>query len=176
MRGGVVTLEENGAERMVSLSSGEGTPIWFLNSLAVIKATAANTDGAYGLLESLVPPGFSPPMHVHHREDESFWVLEGEFTFRCGDRSVRGTPGSFFCLPRGVPHSFVVESDTPGRLLTLLTPGGGEQFFIEMGRPAERAELPTAAPLDRERLARVAGQFGMEIVGPPLARSPRRAG
>jgi mannose-6-phosphate isomerase-like protein (cupin superfamily) len=160
----------------MSLSSGEGTPIWFLNNLTMIKATAGNTGGAYGLLESLVPPGFSAPMRVHHREDESFWVLEGEFTFRCGGRSVRGTPGSFVILPRDVPHSFVVESDSPGRLLTLLTPGGGEQFFIEMGRPAERAEFPTAAPLDRERLARVAAQFGMEIVGPPLARSSTRAG
>jgi mannose-6-phosphate isomerase-like protein (cupin superfamily) len=154
----------------IIVGAGEGTPIWFVNSLARIKATARSTGGAYGLLESVIPPGFSPPLHVHHREDESFWVLEGEFTFLCGGNSVRALPGTYVFLPRGVPHSFVVEGDAPGRLLTMLTPGGGEGFFIEAGRPAEQESLPPSAPVDVAMLQRVARKFDMELVGPPMQR------
>jgi len=159
-------------ESTVILGAGDGTPIWFLNSLARIKATAQDTGGAYGLLESLIPPGFSPPLHVHRREDESFWVLEGEFTFVCGGKAVRAQAGTYVFLPRGVPHSFVVEGDAPGRLLTMLTPGGGERFFIEAGRPAEQDSLPPAAPVDVATLQRIARKFDMELVGPPM--QPRR--
>jgi quercetin dioxygenase-like cupin family protein len=159
------------AARIALLGLGEGTPIWFLNSLTFVKATADITGGAYGLLESHIPPGFSPPMHVHHREDEAFWVLDGVFTFCCGRDRARAQPGCFIFLPRGIPHSFVVEGDTSGRLLTLLSPGGGERFFVEAGRPAARASLPPAAPIDRDHLARVAHRFGIELVGPPLTPS-----
>jgi mannose-6-phosphate isomerase-like protein (cupin superfamily) len=170
MGAGAEMRERSSAESTVILGAGDGRPIWFLNSLARVKATAQTTGGAYGLLESLIPPGFSPPLHVHHREDESFWVLEGEFTFRCGEQSVRALPGAYVFLPRGVPHSFVVEGDTPGRILTMLTPGGGEEFFIEAGRPAEQESLPPSAPVDVAMLQRVARKFDMELVGPPLQR------
>jgi mannose-6-phosphate isomerase-like protein (cupin superfamily) len=147
-----------------------------LNNRMTIKATGASTGGAFGLVESLVAQGFSPPLHVHHREDESFWVLEGELTMRCGDESFRATAGSFVFLPRGVPHTFVVESETPARMLTLLTPGGGEGVFIDGGRPAEGPGLPPAAPPDIEKLKRVSEQYGAEIIGPPMkpSRSPMR--
>ena len=91
---------------------------------------------------------------------------------RCGDRTFAATAGSFVWLPRGVPHTFVVEGDRPARMLTLLTPGGGEGVFIEGGRPAENDGLPPAAPPDIDRLKRVSARFGAEIVGPPMA--PRR--
>ena len=149
----------------------EGRAIWFLTNRMTIKATGASTGGAFGLVESLVAPGFSPPLHVHHREDESFWVLEGEVTMRCGDESFRAGPGAFVFLPRDVPHTFVVEGDAPARMLTLLTPGGGEGVFIEGGRPAEGDGLPPAAPPDIERLKRVSERYGAEIVGPPMAPS-----
>src|SRR5919107_970200 len=136
MHGGTMVMDEHTAPAVeragdttaatapaVVLGPGEGTPVWFLGNLMVVKATARSTNGAYGLLESLVAAGASPPLHVHHREDESFWVLEGEATFICGDQRFRASPGSFVFLPRGVPHTFVVESSTPARWLTLLTPG-----------------------------------------------------
>src|SRR5215471_11428574 len=104
------------------LRPDEGRAIWFLSNRMTIKATGASTGGAFGLVESLVAPGFSPPLHVHHREDESFWVVEGE---------------------------------VPARMLTLLTPGGGEGVFIEGGRPAEGDGLPPAGPPDIEKLKRV---------------------
>lgn len=159
------------------LGPHEGQPIWFLANRMTVKATAASTNGAYGLLESLIAPGFSPPLHVHHREDEAFWVLEGDLTMRCGDQTFRVGPGAFVFLPRDVPHTFVVEGEAPARMLTLLTPGGGEGVFIDGGRPAEHEGLPPAAPPDIPALKRVSERYGAEIVGPPLAPSAgRRAG
>jgi mannose-6-phosphate isomerase-like protein (cupin superfamily) len=150
------------------MSPGDGPAIWFLRNRMTIKATAASTGGAFGLVESLIAPGFSPPLHVHHREDESFWVLEGEVSMRCGDRTFRAAAGSFVFLPRDVPHTFVVEGDTPARMLTLLTPGGGEGVFIDGGRPAEHEGLPPETPPDIDALKRVSERYGAEIVGPPL--------
>lgn len=157
------------AEDASVLGPGEGPAIWFLRNRMTIKATARSTGGAYGLVESLIAPGFSPPLHVHHREDEAFWVLEGELSMRCGERTFRARAGSFVFLPRDVPHTFVVEGDAPARMLTLLTPGGGEGLFVEAGRPAERDGLPPVAPLDVEGLKRVSERYGAEIVGPPMA-------
>jgi len=122
-------------------------------------------------VESWVAPGFSPPLHVHHREDEAFWVLEGEVSLRCGDRTFRARAGSFAFLPRGVPHTFVVEGGAPARMLTLLTPGGAERLFVEGGRPAEHDGLPPAAPPDIEALKRVSARYGSDVVGPPMAPS-----
>ena len=147
---------------------GEGEPVWFLGNLMVVKATAATTNGAYGLVESLIPAGSSPPLHIHEREDDAFWILEGDVTFRCGDEIFTATPGSYVFLPRNVPHTFRVEGTKPARVLTLITPGGGEAFFVEGGRPAERATLPPPSAPDLARVRQVANKFGSEFVGPPL--------
>lgn len=152
-----------------ALAPGEGHTIWFLRNRMTVKATAATTGGAFGLVESLIAPGFSPPLHVHHREDESFYVLEGELSMRCGDRTFRASAGSFVFLPRDVPHTFVVEGDAPARMLTLLTPGGGEGVFVDAGRRPEHDGLPPATPPDLATLKRVSEQYGAEIVGPPMA-------
>ena len=151
------------------VGAGEGEATWFLTNRMTMKATAETTNGAFGLLESLIVPGFSPPLHVHHREDESFYVLEGELTMRCGDRTFAAGAGAFVFLPRGVPHTFVVEGDQPARMLTLITPGGGEAFFREAGRPADRDGLPPAAPPDFDALKRASAMFESDIVGPPMA-------
>lgn len=157
------------AEDARFLEPGEGEAIWFLRNRMVVKATARSTGGAYGLVETMMPPGFSPPLHVHHAEDEAFWILEGELSMRCGDRTFRARPGAFVFLPRHVPHTFVVEGDVPARMLTLLTPGGGEGFFVDGSRPAEHAGLPPATPPDIPALKRVAERYDAEIIGPPMA-------
>jgi len=161
-------METNGAAPHF-VAAGEGDATWFLTNRMTTKATAAMTNGAFGLVESLIVPGFSPPLHIHRREDESFYVLEGTLTMRCGDRTFLATPGSFVFLPRDVPHTFVVEGDRPARMLTLMTPGGGEAFFAAAGRPAEGDGLPPAAPPDIEALKRAGAMFESEIVGPPMA-------
>jgi quercetin dioxygenase-like cupin family protein len=162
------------ALRATVVPPGDGDAIWFLQSRMTVKATGESTHGAFGLTEVVVPPTFSPPMHVHHREDESFYVLAGELTVRCGDETISAAAGTFVQLPRGVPHSFVVTSDTPVRMLNLMTPGGGEGFFVEAGRPAEDDGLPPAGPIDIARLRHAGEVYGAEVVGPPLGSSAGR--
>ena len=87
----------------------DGETTWCLQNRMTIKATAKSTGGAYGLVESWIPAGASPPLHIHRREDEAFWVMEGTVTFRAGDDTITARPGSFVFLPRDVPHTFVVE-------------------------------------------------------------------
>lgn len=149
----------------------DGTAVWFLNNLTIIRATAEMTGGAYGLFESRIPPGFSPPLHVHRREDEAFWILEGELAVRCGDREWRAGAGTYVFLPRGVPHSYVVTGTAPARMLTLVSPGGGEAFFVDAGRPAETRDLPPPMPLDVPRLQSAAARHAIDLVGPPMAHT-----
>jgi quercetin dioxygenase-like cupin family protein len=153
-----------------ALHEGEGEATWFLHNRMTVKATAQSTNGGFGLVESWIPVGHSPPLHIHRREDESFWVLEGRIRFRLGDEEIVAAAGSFVFGPRDVPHTFVVE-DGPAHVLTLLTPGGGERFFVEAGRTPEGPGLPPPGPPDVERMQRVAEQYGSEIVGPPLAHN-----
>ena len=153
---------------LLTLSPGAGEVFWFLDSRMWIKETASTTRGQFGLVEALVPPGNSPALHIHHAEDEIFWILEGHLTFRCGDDTFESAPGSYVRLPRGVPHTFVVEGDSNARYLILYVPGGAEGFFIKGGRPADGDGLPPRAPMDFELMARVSAKFKMEIVGPPM--------
>jgi mannose-6-phosphate isomerase-like protein (cupin superfamily) len=161
------------AQRAVAVQPGEGEAIWFLDNRMTIKATGEMTKGAYGLTEVLIPAGFSPPTHVHYREDESFFVLEGELTFKCGDDTFSAVPGSLVFLPRGIPHSLVVEGDTPARVLNLMTPGGGEGFFVEASRPATSDGFPPPSPPDIEVLKQASAHYGAAIVGPPLTPKAR---
>jgi mannose-6-phosphate isomerase-like protein (cupin superfamily) len=152
-----------------NIGAGAGQAVWFTQNRMTIKTTAAMTGGAFGLVEAVGPAGSSPPLHIHHREDEAVWVLEGSLTVRCGDRTFSAGPGSVTFLPRGVPHTFLVEGDVPVRLLSICVPGGFEEYFVAAGRPAEDDGLPPNAPQDVAMLREVGEGFGLEIVGPPLA-------
>jgi mannose-6-phosphate isomerase-like protein (cupin superfamily) len=165
-----VTMEA--AQPYASLA-GEGETTWFQPNRMTIKASGETTGGAYGLVESWIRAGSSPPLHVHHHEDEAFFVLEGRVRFRCGERDVEAGPGAYVFLPRGIPHTFVVEGDEDAHVLTLLSPGGGERFFVEAGRTPEGPGLPPPGPPDVARLRELAPRFGNEILGPPLAPEGR---
>jgi quercetin dioxygenase-like cupin family protein len=162
---------EIGAGETPAFAAGDGAgeATWFLGNRMIVKADAESTGGGFGLVESWIPAGSSPPLHIHHREDESFWVLEGRVRFRCGGEDIEAGPGSFVFLPREVPHTFVVDGDETAHILTLLAPGGGERFFVDGGRVPDGPGLPPPGPPDIEKLQRVAPRYGMEIVGPPLA-------
>jgi hypothetical protein len=96
----------------------------------------------------------------------------GAGRFRCGEADIDAGPGSFIFLPRDVPHTFIVEGDEDAHLLTLLTPGGFERYFVDAGRTPEGPGLPPPGPPDVEKLQRFAPLYESEIVGPPL--QPRR--
>jgi mannose-6-phosphate isomerase-like protein (cupin superfamily) len=159
----------SGAMRPYALAAGEGEAIWYVNNRATILATAAQTGGAFGLVHMEVADGHGPPLHIHRAEDEAFWVLEGRLTVRCGDTEFAAGPGAFVYTPRGVPHTFRLEGGAPARLLVLLTPGGGEGYFVEAGRPAAGPGLPLPAPPDVTMLAAIGAKYHQENIGPPLA-------
>jgi quercetin dioxygenase-like cupin family protein len=152
----------------IALGPGEGEALWFLGSLVVLKSSAAATNGQVSVSEQLAPRGMGSPMHVHRREDEWFFVLEGELTFWVDGEVTVAPAGSFVYGPRNVPHTFLVTSDV-ARFLLVAEPGGFEDFIRAVGQPAERLELPPPAtePPDPEALAKVAATFGIEITGPP---------
>jgi mannose-6-phosphate isomerase-like protein (cupin superfamily) len=151
------------------LATGRGQNVKFLATHMSIKATAEQTGGHFGLLESMVSPGFSPPLHIHHREHEAMWVIDGEVTFKCGDETLEAGPGSFVFLPRGIPHTFVIEGDTPARMLVLCTPGGFERYHIEGGTPALDDSIPASFdPAQLEILRALQDKYADEHVGPPL--------
>jgi mannose-6-phosphate isomerase-like protein (cupin superfamily) len=124
-----------------ALGDEEGEARWWMGGLAVIKATGAETGGRYTLVEVTEPEGAEAPLHVHHREDEGFWILEGELTFRIGDETVRAKPGAFVFGPRGVPHTYRVDVG-PARLLFVLSPAGFEELIRETSEPAPSLTLP----------------------------------
>ncbi len=150
------------------LGSGEGEAIWYVNNRATIKASAATTGGRFGLVEMVVAPGHGPPLHVHHAEDAALWVLEGRFTFQVGEDTFSAGPGAFVFQPRGIPHTFRLDSAGPARLLVLLMPGGGEGFFVAGGRPAGGEGLPTPSAPEFSLLQAAAANHHLEFVGPPL--------
>ena len=163
--------EEEAASRIFALGPGEGEGLWGDGLLATIKATAEQTGGRYTLVEILAPEGFASPLHVHHSEDEAFWILEGEMTFYVGDQTIKARPGSFLFGPKEVPHAFAVDSG-PARLLFVLSPAGLEELFKEMGEPARALTLPPqpeAPPSEAEmqQMAVIAAQHGVEFLEPP---------
>jgi len=125
----------------------EGSAFWFTDILAVMKTPVG--DGVrrdLAVVDALAPEGSSPPTHIHHDEDEAWYLLEGRIRFRCGDDDLVAEPGSFVFAPRGVPHSFLVEQG-PARVLVLTTPGDFGEFVREAGVPApERVIPPPAEP------------------------------
>jgi mannose-6-phosphate isomerase-like protein (cupin superfamily) len=109
------------------------------------------------LIEQELGQSFGPPPHVHHNEDEQFYILAEQFTFASGDQTLRAGAGTMVFLPRGVPHRFTVDA-SPARLLQITTSGGLERFFAELGTPI--AESPDGPP-DFGRVAALAAEFGV---------------
>jgi mannose-6-phosphate isomerase-like protein (cupin superfamily) len=154
-----------------AVGAGEGDAYWFLGTLITIKATGEDTGGAFSLLEQLAPPGFGPPLHVHHREDEPFLVLEGRVRFRCGDQEFLVEGGGYVFLPKGIPHRFRIEGSTPARLMQMTLPPGFERVVQEIGVPAPVRTLPPPGAITPdliERLVSLGPKYDFSVVGPPL--------
>jgi mannose-6-phosphate isomerase-like protein (cupin superfamily) len=132
------------------------------------KAGRDQIDGRFDLLDQTMPPGYVVPRHVHHAEDEAWYVLEGEITFHRGDDVVTVGPGAWVFAPRDVPHTFRVGA-TGARALTLTSPSGFAEFVRELGEPARELTVPPPAPLDEARLLELSRKYDLEIVGPPPA-------
>lgn len=137
---------------------GTGKKLAVPGGVITILLSGEDTGGMFALLESGTEPGAGPPLHMHHREDETFAVLEGEFEIQVDKEVVRATPGAVVFAPKGLTHRFQNVSATPGRMLISLTPGGFENFFVEAD------QIPPEGRRDPERLAAVAKRYELEFM------------
>src|SRR5437870_4122837 len=154
--------------RFLVKKPGEGRTIAVVGDVYRFLATGEDTNGKYAMCEAIVPPGGGPPPHVHSREEEGFYILEGEITFTVNGERIVAKAGTFANMPVGTPHSFKNESDRPAKMLISVAPAGLEQMFFEVGVPlaegATTAQRPTHEEI--ERLLAAAPKYGIEIKVP----------
>ena len=125
------------------------------------------TGNAFSQFEVDDPRGSGPPLHVHHNEDETFYILEGQVTMFVGDERIDLEAGDYCFGPRGVPHAYLVRSER-ARMLVTISPSGSEQLFVSLGVPVTSAEPPTDRRCRRcPRWSRLFAAYGAEILGPP---------
>ena len=145
---------------------------WFLNSLTAIRVSARMGADQVSIVEQRAPKGYSPPLHIHRTQDEIFHALEGEFRLKVGDQEKRLKAGDMLLVPKGTPHTFIIESSKGGRWLGITVGTDYENFVRALARPAERLDVPPSgedtSPENAVTIAMTADQFGIEIVGPRL--------
>jgi quercetin dioxygenase-like cupin family protein len=156
--GGAMTQQAHPALALdpVAVPTGEGEARWWFGGLAVVKATAADTGGQMTIIEITEPANGEGPLHVHHTEDEGFWILEGSATFEIGDQAIEARAGDYVFGPRDIPHRYTT-GPAGCRMLFIFTPGGFEELLQATSRPAARRAVPTpeedTPPSDEEMQA-----------------------
>ena len=147
----------------IQVPNAGGKTVNALGKPMVIRIHGRDTGGVLSVVESLDAPGDGPPPHIHHREDETFQILEGEYEFMVGEKTIPAKPGTTLFAPRGMPHTYRYLGRTPGRLMCVITPAGFEGFFVEIGAlsPQQQQDIP--------RVMEVAKKFGLEILPPPAS-------
>jgi len=156
----------------MAVTSDPANYLWFLNTLVTVRVSGSDDQDGLSILEHRAPHGDSPPLHIHRTEDEVFHILEGEFRLKIDEHEHRLGAGEILLTPKGVAHTYRVESGEGGRWLTITVRGDFERFVRAMARPAERLELPEPAGAPSaeaiQALTATAAQYGIGIVGPPL--------
>src|SRR3954471_20812850 len=149
----------------VMRTAAQGRTIAVVGDVYRFLATGEETNGKYAVFEALVPPGGGPPPHVHSREEEGFYVLEGEITFTVSGERVVAKAGTFANMPVGTPHSFKNEGDRPAKMLISVAPAGLEQMFCEVGVPLAEGATTALPPTKEEieKLLAVAPKYGIEM-------------
>jgi quercetin dioxygenase-like cupin family protein len=144
------------------ISAGEGKSVNVIGNALNIRVRGRDTGGVLSIVECVDLPGGGPPPHIHHREDETFQVIEGEYEFTCGGKTFTARKGATIFAPRGVPHSYRYVGNEPGSLMMTLTPAGFEDFFEEVGAlTPEQQQIP--------RVIEIATKYGLEFLPPPSA-------
>lgn len=152
----------------VAVRSGKGEARWWFGALAEIKATAGDTGGQLTIVEVTEHPGAEAPLHVHHRDDEGFWILEGEVTFEVGGETIEAGAGDYVFGPRNIPHRFTV-GPRGCRMLFIMVPGGFEDLVRATSEPAPSRTLPPPpdeepSPEEIEGLKAIVKEHGYELL------------
>ena len=163
-----MTQQSDTALEPTAVRKGQGEARWWFGALAEIKATAADTGGQMTIVEVTEHPRAEAPLHVHHRDDEGFWILEGEATFEVGNQIIEASAGDYVFGPRGIPHRFTV-GDQGCRMLFVLVPAGIEDVIRATSEPAPSRTLPPppdAEPTSEEiaRLKAIVSEHGYELL------------
>jgi quercetin dioxygenase-like cupin family protein len=152
--------------------------LWFLDTFVTFPVSHDDGRDGISVMDSLARSGDSPPYHIHHTEDECFFLLEGELVLLIDGETKRVLPGETHQAPKGVPHTYRVVSER-ARWLVVTTHGDFERFVREASRPADSAELPPPAgpptPEQEKTLAELALRHGIELIGPPLTEEVAEA-
>ncbi len=150
---------------VVHVPPGGGRAVWFDGGLVTFYALGEDTGGAFTLFEEAVAPQEGAVPHLHHEEDQAFYVLEGDHQFVCDGRAFAAGVGSFVYVPRGTVHSYENVGTEPGRLLILSAPAGGtERLFLELGElAAEGSAPPPTEPLDLKAFRATVQRYGSDI-------------
>lgn len=143
-------------------AKGQGRKLNIIGHSVTIKLKREETEGNYYVMEVITPAGHGIPPHVHSREDEMIYVLEGEFMIMLGEQNIRATAGDEIFFPRGIPHAFQNIGTTAGKTLWTIVPGGNfEDFFEDLGA------LPADREPDMGRVIQIFADYGMQVLLPP---------
>jgi quercetin dioxygenase-like cupin family protein len=146
----------------VVVRAGEGPAVrWGPAGVVRILAGADSTDGSFSLVETTEHPGSAAPLHVHHGEAESFYIIEGTIELTCGEDTLTARAGDFVYTPKDVPHKYAVVGERPARVLLLFSRPGFESFFSEAGAPLDE---PPAGPPDPQQFQRLVRKYDMELL------------
>jgi mannose-6-phosphate isomerase-like protein (cupin superfamily) len=146
---------------LIHLPAGEGESIQMgPDEVLLFKAVGEETNGVLDCLEVKAAPKAGPPEHIHHQNDEAFYILEGEFMVKIGARLLKATSGTFCFVPRGIAHTWQNVGMQPGRMLVTCTPGGMDGYFKELSQ--------VSSLLDMSQVLPIVQKYHTEVVGPPL--------
>lgn len=148
-----------------------GDPLYVVGSDIWVKISSRDTCGAFAIMEDRTPPQGGPPLHLHHHQDEWWYVLEGQYLFEVDGQNIHAGPGATVFAPRGTRHTFQNTGSTPGRTVVTVVPGGLDIFFEELS-----AAVPPGAIPDPAKLSSLFEKHGLELLGPPLAARPSDVG
>ena len=154
--------------QVIHLGPSEGDAFSAVGDVYRVLASGRQAGDVYALSEIRVSPNNGPPPHIHSREDECFFVLEGEIDFQVGDEKITARPGTFIQGPRGIAHSFKNNTQLPARILGFVTPAGFENFFKEFAQPVASFDSPAIPPGKDEidKLLAAAPKYGLQILPP----------
>ncbi len=151
------------SEQVMIKEPTEGRTIGIVGDIYRFLATSEETGGRYSMFEATVLPNGGPPPHIHRREDETFYVLEGEITFQVGDERRVAKSGTFVHMPIGILHAFKNETSQPAKMLISFAPAGLEEMFFEVGKDLAEGETPDEpSPEEIKKLLEAGRRFGIE--------------
>jgi quercetin dioxygenase-like cupin family protein len=155
-------------QKSTAYPAGRRKPVNVMGEIIMCKVTSGETNGVCSMIEEVTPPQGGPPLHIHEREDEILYILEGEYEVQRGGNSFKAATGSWVVLPRNVPHRFRNRGDTSSRLLATMTPGGFECFFEEI------SELSAGERLDMEEIAALSRKYRVQFFMPSSGKQQRQ--